>query len=208
MANWTLQEVGKVLIGVVITAVMSGFGYVAYNAMQVPSIQETLVKTNQQLVAIRVGIFKLREGKPFDANDLKDLLSAIEDFSGANSRIIERITIKDGKRPELTPLLNLASSTMHETQETYAEGEYPVKDSNDIKRFIESTLVSESPMEWYLDSDSEQLSLSYPGGTAAVKLKNKLTIDELDTLTARLNTFREMVITVTQKVAKHKPVIR
>jgi hypothetical protein len=181
--------------------------------MKVPNIEQDLTEHianhrqqlaqhQQQIIAVRLSIFKLREGKKIDVNDLKDLLSDVRDFSNSAPQLVKEIAIDEGKQPVSTNLPMLAGVLPESLPKAYPSTSYPLTNPDHIARFIETALLSAAPIEWYADLDSGQLFMSYPGGTVVIRPNSKLSIEDSDALAARLNILRETIVMVTKRVAE------
>lgn len=210
--HWTLAEIIRGLIGLLLGGMAVGVTYIAVMITKVPIIEQGLTEHivnhkqeqaqhQQQMIAIRLSIFKLREGTKLDINDLKDLLSDVRAFSRSVPQLIEEVVIEEGKQPVSTKLPAVAAAFPGIMIPDYPRTIYPLTDPDDIAKFIEAALTSAARVEWSSDLDSKQIHMSYPDGMAIIRPRSFFSIDDANALSARLNIARETVLKVTARVA-------
>lgn len=186
MAHWMIEHGLRTILGVMLTAVLGGIGWLVLTSLKVPELELQLKKHDEQLSTIRVSLIALMQktGNPPDKSELEKLVSGVFDLGKAKAALVQQAQLEKG-----TGVVVPASWVPPEFQTkfpaTIAQG-VPVKDKEQIARIISAATVADKRAIWTVSDN--KLKVRY-GTDSVISLTpaRKVTEEELKTWATSLN---------------------
>ena len=185
MSNETLKHIKNTIITVIITALIGGIGYVAWYASRVPDLEVTLTKHDSQLATISANLIFLmnQSGKPLEKNDLKELLSYIEESGDAKSNLIKSAEVIEGNGT--ISLVKWVPKENNKNLKVLLQPGLQTKDRKVIAKWITTATLADKETVW--SANKEGLIANIKFGKIKMLTVKKLEPNALEKLVAELN---------------------
>ena len=188
MSQWMVKHAVKVIIGVtvfLVTALLSGMGYVAWYAIKVPRLESKLAKHDDKLATISANLIVLmnRSGKPLDSKEIKKLLSHVEDMGDAKARLITNAEVIEGSG--IIQLFEWVPSDQKKRLTVSLHKGQTIQDKKQIAVFLSAATVADKGTKWIIDGN--RLVASRGDSRVAFTAAKKLSSEELEKWAVELN---------------------
>lgn len=188
MSHWTIKHTIGTVISVVVTAALSGLGWMVWNVLKVPDHDALLKKHGDQLTTISVNILTLMQktGHPPSQEDYEKLLPVVFQMGSTKAELIRSAEVVRGTGA--IPLANWVPAGYGPTADMFAfvgEGA-TVKDKEQIARIIFGATLADKPVSWSVAD--RKLRLRYePNNVIALTPDKSISDNDLKAWAASLN---------------------
>jgi len=152
MPHWAVKHGTQVLIGVLITALLSGIGYVAWHACKIPGLENKLKAHDDKLATISANlIILMSKSGPLENKLLKDLLSNVEEMGNAKAHLLANARVLEGDGT--IPVVKWVPVEEKDMFTVYVQKGQTVRDKEKIAKIISAMTIAQAGTAWSVEGD-------------------------------------------------------
>lgn len=170
MPHWAVKHGVQTLIAVLIAALISGIGYVAWHVCKIPGLEDRLKAHDDKLATISANLIILmsKSGR-LEKDQLKGLLSRIKEIGNAKAGFVAGAKVLEGSGT--VPLANWVPVDQVSTFMISMEKGRTVCDKKEIAAMISSAAIAHGGATWSIENND--LIAAYGGAKVAFTPEKK-----------------------------------